>query len=101
MDLVILNHGQVTRATPELASSLLTSTEHQRKDVSALDRFSVYRCPTRRVFSGTGLDIPDPIPLPLGYRGHIERSKKAKRKLYVPSPCQQARLSTGYRILTE
>ncbi|GFW80516.1 uncharacterized protein TNCV_2416181 [Trichonephila clavipes] len=26
------------------------------QDVSALDRFNVHRCPTRRVFSGTGLD---------------------------------------------
>ncbi|GFX12449.1 uncharacterized protein TNCV_1697251 [Trichonephila clavipes] len=35
---------------------LLTTTPHQREDVSALDRFNVHRCPTRRVFSGTGLD---------------------------------------------
>ncbi|GFU69217.1 uncharacterized protein TNCV_3284951 [Trichonephila clavipes] len=44
--------------TPELAPpSLLTTTPHQREDVSALDRFSVHRCPTRRVFSGTGLEL--------------------------------------------
>ncbi|GFX63704.1 uncharacterized protein TNCV_215041, partial [Trichonephila clavipes] len=55
-DHVILNHGQVTRTTPELAPPLLTTTPHQREDVSALDRFNVYRCPTRRVFSGTGLE---------------------------------------------
>ncbi|GFY36252.1 transposon Tf2-9 polyprotein [Trichonephila clavipes] len=30
---------------------LLTTTPHQREDVSALDRFNVHRCPTRRVFS--------------------------------------------------
>ncbi|GFU86980.1 uncharacterized protein TNCV_485911 [Trichonephila clavipes] len=30
---------------------------HQREDVSALDRFNVHRCPTRRVFSGTGLEL--------------------------------------------
>ncbi|GFV48049.1 uncharacterized protein TNCV_3999631 [Trichonephila clavipes] len=54
-DHVILNHGQVTWTTPELAPSL-TTTPHQREDVSALDRFNVHRCPTRRVFSGTGLD---------------------------------------------
>ncbi|GFW47659.1 uncharacterized protein TNCV_2828521 [Trichonephila clavipes] len=53
---VILNHGQVTWATPELAPPLLTTTPHQREDVSALDRFNVHRCPTRRVFSGTGLE---------------------------------------------
>ncbi|GFV41026.1 uncharacterized protein TNCV_2666171 [Trichonephila clavipes] len=42
--------------TPELAPPLLTTTPHQREDVSALDRFNVHRCPTRRVFSGTGLE---------------------------------------------
>ncbi|GFY33955.1 hypothetical protein TNCV_4596631 [Trichonephila clavipes] len=30
---------------------------HQREDVSALDRFNVHRCPTRQVFSGTGLKL--------------------------------------------
>ncbi|GFU34885.1 uncharacterized protein TNCV_2992011 [Trichonephila clavipes] len=55
-DHVILNHGQVTWPTPELAPPLLTTTPHQREDVSALDRFNVHRCPTRRVFSGTGLE---------------------------------------------
>ncbi|GFV54198.1 uncharacterized protein TNCV_1027701 [Trichonephila clavipes] len=55
-DHVILNHGQVTWTTPELAPPLLTTTPHQWEDVSALDRFNVHRCPTRRVFSGTGLE---------------------------------------------
>ncbi|GFV85262.1 uncharacterized protein TNCV_928931 [Trichonephila clavipes] len=55
-DHVILNHGQVTWTAPELAPPLLTTTPHQREDVSALDRFNVHRCPTRRVFSGTGLE---------------------------------------------
>ncbi|GFW44284.1 hypothetical protein TNCV_1747131 [Trichonephila clavipes] len=32
-----LNHGQVTWTTPELAPPLLTTTPHQREDVSALD----------------------------------------------------------------
>ncbi|GFX04356.1 uncharacterized protein TNCV_3975041 [Trichonephila clavipes] len=50
-DLVILNHGQVTWTTPELAPPLLTTTPHQREDVSALDRFNVHCCPTQRVFS--------------------------------------------------
>ncbi|GFW41128.1 uncharacterized protein TNCV_3399041 [Trichonephila clavipes] len=45
-DHVILNHGQVTWTTPELAPPLLTTTPHQREDVSALDRFNVHRCPT-------------------------------------------------------
>ncbi|GFW02647.1 transposable element Tc3 transposase [Trichonephila clavipes] len=43
--------------TPELAPPLLTTTPHQREDVSALDRFNVYRCPIRRVFSGIGLEL--------------------------------------------
>ncbi|GFV06345.1 uncharacterized protein TNCV_1528691 [Trichonephila clavipes] len=73
-DLVILNHGQVTW-TPELAPPLLTTTPHQWEDVSALNRFNVHHCPTRRVFSGTGLEPVTkpshvPIPIPLCYRGH-------------------------------
>ncbi|GFX20065.1 uncharacterized protein TNCV_1436251 [Trichonephila clavipes] len=56
-DHVILNHGQVTWTTSELAPPLLTTTLHQREDVSALDRFNVHRCPTRWVFSGTGLEL--------------------------------------------
>ncbi|GFV99705.1 uncharacterized protein TNCV_5080651 [Trichonephila clavipes] len=55
-DHVILNHDQVTWATPELAPSLLT-IPHQREDVSALDRFNMHRCPTRRVFIGTELEL--------------------------------------------
>ncbi|GFT87593.1 uncharacterized protein TNCV_4302211 [Trichonephila clavipes] len=39
-----------------VGTPLLTTTPHQREDVSALDRFNVHRCPTRRVFSGTGLE---------------------------------------------
>ncbi|GFU98012.1 uncharacterized protein TNCV_232891 [Trichonephila clavipes] len=56
-DLVIVNHGQVTRTTPELAPPLLTTTPHKREDVWALDRFNVHRSPTWRVFSGTGLEL--------------------------------------------
>ncbi|GFW06163.1 uncharacterized protein TNCV_36391 [Trichonephila clavipes] len=56
-DHVILNHDQVTWTTPELAPPLLTTTPLQREDVSALDRLNVHRCPTRRVFSGTGLEL--------------------------------------------
>ncbi|GFX35842.1 uncharacterized protein TNCV_746351 [Trichonephila clavipes] len=54
---VILNHGQVTWTTPELAPPLLTTTPNQWEDVSALDRFNGHRCPTRRVFCGTGLEL--------------------------------------------
>ncbi|GFT78698.1 uncharacterized protein TNCV_1994321 [Trichonephila clavipes] len=60
-DHVILNHGQVTWTTPELAPPL-TTTSHQREDVSALDRFNVHRCPTRRVFSGTGIELMTCLP---------------------------------------
>ncbi|GFX83283.1 uncharacterized protein TNCV_4988771 [Trichonephila clavipes] len=56
-DHVILNRDEVTWTTPELASPLLTTTPHQREDVSDLDRFNVHRCPTRRVFSGTGIEL--------------------------------------------
>ncbi|GFW40597.1 hypothetical protein TNCV_4824331 [Trichonephila clavipes] len=62
--------------TPELASTLLTTTPHPREDVSALDRYSLHRCPTLRVFSGDWLCQTcdkanhDPIPVPLGYRSH-------------------------------
>ncbi|GFX61981.1 uncharacterized protein TNCV_276291 [Trichonephila clavipes] len=68
-DHVILNHGQVTWTTPELAPPLLTTTPHQREDVSALDRFNVHRCPTRRVFSGTGLE-PVTKQAPVRYLYH-------------------------------
>ncbi|GFU53618.1 uncharacterized protein TNCV_3994921 [Trichonephila clavipes] len=56
-DHVILNHGQVTWTTPELAPPFLITTPQQREDVSALDRFNVHRFPTRRVISGTGLEL--------------------------------------------
>ncbi|GFW07405.1 uncharacterized protein TNCV_865771 [Trichonephila clavipes] len=56
-DRVILNHDQVAWTTPELAPRLLTTTPHQRENVSALDRFNEHRCPTRQVFSGTGLEL--------------------------------------------
>ncbi|GFX87994.1 uncharacterized protein TNCV_4374581 [Trichonephila clavipes] len=55
--LIILNHGQGTRMTPELGPPLLTPTPHQREDVSALDRFSMHRPPTWRVFRGTRLEL--------------------------------------------
>ncbi|GFY24401.1 uncharacterized protein TNCV_1014491 [Trichonephila clavipes] len=56
-DHVISNHGQVTWTTPEQEPPLLTTTPHQWEDVSALDRFNVHRCPTRRVFSGIGFEL--------------------------------------------
>ncbi|GFT40792.1 hypothetical protein TNCV_1583951 [Trichonephila clavipes] len=47
---------------PEMAPSLLTTTPHQREDVSARDRFNVHCCPTRLVFSGTGLELMTCLP---------------------------------------
>ncbi|GFT79009.1 uncharacterized protein TNCV_3093871 [Trichonephila clavipes] len=63
-DHVILNHGQVTWTTPELAPPLLTPTPYQREDVPALDRFSVHRCSARRGYWARTRDkaSPDPIP---------------------------------------
>ncbi|GFS79560.1 uncharacterized protein TNCV_2370601 [Trichonephila clavipes] len=61
-DLVILNHGQVTRTTPDLAPPLLTTTPHQREDVRALVRFNVHR----PLHDGSLVVLvqasPDPIP---------------------------------------
>ncbi|GFU17531.1 uncharacterized protein TNCV_5069351 [Trichonephila clavipes] len=53
-DHVILNHGQLAWTIPA-GTPLLTTTP--MGDVSALDRFNVHRCPTPRVFSGTGLEL--------------------------------------------
>ncbi|GFW60992.1 uncharacterized protein TNCV_4872021 [Trichonephila clavipes] len=57
MDLVILNHGQATKTTPELEPPILTSAAHLREDIWALDRFNVHHSSTRRVFSGTSLEL--------------------------------------------
>ncbi|GFY07622.1 hypothetical protein TNCV_4094921 [Trichonephila clavipes] len=44
-----------------------------REDVSALDRFSVHRYPTWRGMPRTHDEAcHDPIPIPLGYRGHVK-----------------------------
>ncbi|GFX01538.1 retrovirus-related Pol polyprotein from transposon 17.6 [Trichonephila clavipes] len=56
-DHVILNHGQMTWTTPELVPPSPNYHPTPREDVSALDRFNVHRCPTWRVFSGTGLEL--------------------------------------------
>ncbi|GFX15992.1 integrase catalytic domain-containing protein [Trichonephila clavipes] len=72
-DHVILNHGQVTCTTPELAPPLLTTPPHQREDVSALDRLNAHRCPTRRVFSGTGLELMTSKPRSDTYTTRLPR----------------------------
>ncbi|GFT13690.1 hypothetical protein TNCV_3831581 [Trichonephila clavipes] len=52
MDLVILNPGQATRTTFELAPPSPNFHTPTLGHLS-LDRFNVYRSPTRRVFSGS------------------------------------------------
>ncbi|GFW05438.1 hypothetical protein TNCV_3359551 [Trichonephila clavipes] len=58
MDLVILNHGQVTWTTPEPAP-LHSSNFHTplTGGYSSLDRFNAHHLPTRRVFGGTRLEL--------------------------------------------
>ncbi|GFY05733.1 hypothetical protein TNCV_4404001 [Trichonephila clavipes] len=58
MDLMILNHGQVTRMAPELAPPiLLTSTPHQWEDVCASADLTCIGHSTWRIFSGTRLEL--------------------------------------------
>ncbi|GFW26139.1 uncharacterized protein TNCV_3396351 [Trichonephila clavipes] len=90
MDHVILNHGQVTWTTPELPPlPFLTTTPHQREDVSALDRFNVHRCPTRRVFSGTGLDLVTK-PAMIRYLYHSASAAETKIRLVILCVCSIA-----------
>ncbi|GFX90252.1 uncharacterized protein TNCV_3848271 [Trichonephila clavipes] len=101
MDHVILNHGQVTWTTPELAPPLLTTTPHQREDVSALYRFNGHRCPTGRVFSGTGYGL---LSVALSSRGasvkYVKTVLEAKREefvdnalIYARSLCEELEIS--------
>ncbi|GFW54528.1 uncharacterized protein TNCV_2232021 [Trichonephila clavipes] len=59
---------------------LLTTTPQQREDVSALDRFSVHRCPTWRVFSGTGLEL---VTKPATIRYHSVTAATSHRQSSV------------------
>ncbi|GFW11848.1 uncharacterized protein TNCV_4100591 [Trichonephila clavipes] len=52
---VTSNYVQVMWTTSELAP--LSKLPLQRKDISALDRFNMHRCPAQLVFSGTGLEL--------------------------------------------
>ncbi|GFU99683.1 uncharacterized protein TNCV_3597541 [Trichonephila clavipes] len=61
--------------TPELAPPLLTTTLHQLEDGSALDRFNMHRCPTRRVFCGTGLELVT-RPATIRYLDHSATAAK-------------------------
>ncbi|GFY04527.1 uncharacterized protein TNCV_4416131 [Trichonephila clavipes] len=69
--------------TPELAPPLLTTTPHQREDVSALDRFNVHCCPTRRVFSGTGLELVT-RQATFRYRYHSATNYNQSRSVALP-----------------
>ncbi|GFT39403.1 uncharacterized protein TNCV_2423031 [Trichonephila clavipes] len=96
-DHVILNHGHVTWTTPELTPPLLTTTPHQRENVSALDRFSVHHCPTWRVFSGTGLELVAK-PATIRYLHHsATEGTSAPRNL----PCRIADVILHYSRVTK
>ncbi|GFT17649.1 uncharacterized protein TNCV_2587571 [Trichonephila clavipes] len=56
-DYVILNHGQVTWTTLELASPSPNYHSTPMRGRLSLDRSNVHRSPTRLVFSGTGLEL--------------------------------------------
>ncbi|GFV30666.1 uncharacterized protein TNCV_1777191 [Trichonephila clavipes] len=65
--------------TPELAPPLLTTTLHQLENVSALDRCSMHHCPTRRVFSGTGLELmTKPTTIPYSYHSATASTMKTE-----------------------
>ncbi|GFS99554.1 uncharacterized protein TNCV_2802831 [Trichonephila clavipes] len=55
-DPVILNHGQVTWTTPQLAP-LYPNYHTNGRTFQFSTALNVHRCPTRRVFSGTGLEL--------------------------------------------
>ncbi|GFX12360.1 hypothetical protein TNCV_64061 [Trichonephila clavipes] len=56
MDLVILNHGQVARTTPELAPPSPNYHTNGRTSELSTD-LSCTASPHGRVFSGTGLEL--------------------------------------------
>ncbi|GFU25217.1 hypothetical protein TNCV_3451981 [Trichonephila clavipes] len=62
---VILNYGQVTWTTTELAPPLLTTTPRQREDLSALDKGC--GSPVVKV-SNHGRHVMSSIPVPLKTR---------------------------------
>ncbi|GBM80762.1 hypothetical protein AVEN_10628-1 [Araneus ventricosus] len=77
---MILNLGQMTRTTPELATPLQTSAPHKREDVcpSTYD-LSCNRPNTRRIFSGVGFPTwipPIPKPSPPGNREDRQQNLK-------------------------
>ncbi|GBL62549.1 hypothetical protein AVEN_8142-1, partial [Araneus ventricosus] len=79
-DLVILNHGQMTRTTPELTNPSPNFHEAPTggRLATAYD-LARNRPHTRRIFSGIGFRTWNPPILPLGHRG-LGRSRKGERK---------------------
>ncbi|GFX49789.1 uncharacterized protein TNCV_3073421 [Trichonephila clavipes] len=76
----------MTWTTSELAPPLLTTTPHQREDVSTLDRFNVHRCPTWRVFSGIGLElVTRQATIPDTYTTRLPRPLFEQRVRYLNS----------------
>ncbi|GBL80391.1 hypothetical protein AVEN_92295-1 [Araneus ventricosus] len=60
-DLIILNRGQITRATPEPAPHLQNYAPHQREDVCPSTYDLACKSPnTRRTFSGIGFRTWNP-----------------------------------------
>ncbi|GFS79461.1 RNase H domain-containing protein [Trichonephila clavipes] len=57
---ITLNHGQVTRTVPEIPPPNFHTTPTRGR--LSLDRLYVHRLPTRRVFSGTRLELMTPLP---------------------------------------
>ncbi|GFV15193.1 uncharacterized protein TNCV_4650251 [Trichonephila clavipes] len=98
MDHVILNHGQVMWTTPELVPPLLTSSPHQREDVSSLVRFNMHRCPTRRIFSGTGLELVISDEAHFWLNGYVNKQncrilREANPQVYVETPLHPEKLT--------
>ncbi|GFX02454.1 hypothetical protein TNCV_3065191 [Trichonephila clavipes] len=65
----------------------------QTVDVSALDRFSVHRCPTRRVFSGTGLELVT-MPATIRYLYHSATAATRSSGISAVASQTQAKKST-------
>ncbi|GFT16039.1 hypothetical protein TNCV_3315781 [Trichonephila clavipes] len=78
-----------TSTTPEMAPPLLTTTPHQREDVSThLTCIAALHCGSLLIL-GLNKASHDPIPIPLGYRDHVymliryQTDKRARRGLLV------------------
>ncbi|GFW87715.1 hypothetical protein TNCV_4486801 [Trichonephila clavipes] len=70
MDLVILKHGQMTRATPELASPLNYHLTNEWTFQLSID-LTCIAAPTRRVFCGPGARTRN-MPTMIRYLDHLE-----------------------------